>query len=259
MPFVTAGTAKVAYTVDGNGPPLVLVHGTAFDAAGTWAHLVDGFTDIRTVVRPDYSGAGATVDDGGALTEDGLAAQVAAVITETADEPVDLVGFSLGAVVAATVAATRPELVRRLVLTAGWARPDDPYLHTVMSTWRGLAAHPDGFGRFGTLTAFSPPFLSSIGQEQLDAIAASNRPTAGALCHIDLNLRVDIRSRLPMITARTLVIGCGQDATVPAAHARELHEAIAGSGYVEIDSGHVVLFEQPDRFTAAVREFIERS
>jgi pimeloyl-ACP methyl ester carboxylesterase len=256
MPTVSAGKATVHYLVDGSGPGLVLVHGTAFGAEGTWGHLVDRFTDHRTVVRPDFAGSDETVDDGGDLTVEALAEQVAAAAETAADGPVDLVGFSLGAVVAAAVAALRPDLVRRLVLVAGWAGPDDEYMRNMMTVWRRSADDAEAFGRFGTLTAFSRRFLNTIGADEVDRIAMGNRPTPGALRQIELNLRVDVRPLLPGIQARTLVIGCTLDQTVPVENTRGLHAAIEGSAYAEIESGHVVLFEQPDEFTKLVKDFL---
>jgi hypothetical protein len=35
-----------------------------------------------------------------------------------------------------------------------------------------------------------------------------------------------------------------------------VHDAIAGSGYAEIDSGHVVVFERPAELVAAVSGFL---
>lgn len=255
MPTVTAGAATVHYLVDGAGPGLVLVHGTAFGADGTLGHLVDEFTGERTVVRPNFAGSDETVDDGGDLTIEALAAQVAAA-AETVGGPVDLVGFSLGAVVSAAVAALRPDLVRRLVLVAGWAGPDDEYLRNVMTVWRRAAVDQEAFGRFGTLSGFSRAFLNMIGAAEVDKIVATSLPTPGALRQIELNLRVDIRPLLPTITTPTLVIGCTHDQTVPVENARALHAAIAGSSYAELESGHVVLFEQPGEFVKLVREFL---
>src|SRR5262249_2264695 len=121
MPTVSAGDASVHYEVAGSGPGLVLVHGTQGNGETNWRHLVGRFADARTVITPDYSGSGRTTDGGGELTPESLAEQVGAVAREAADGPVDLLGFSLGAVVAAATAALHPELVRRLVLVAGWA------------------------------------------------------------------------------------------------------------------------------------------
>jgi len=257
MPTVSAGNARVHYLVDGSGPGLVLVHGTAFGAEGTWGHLVEQFTDRHTVIRPNFAGSDETVDDGGELAVEDLAAQVAAAADEAADGRVDLVGFSLGAVVAAAVAALRPDLVRRLVLVAGWTNPGDVYLHNLMTTWRRTGSDPEAFGRLGTLTAFSRTFLNTIGAAEVEKIVAGNLPTPGALRQIELNLRVDIRPLLPKITAPTLVVGCTLDATVPVENARELHAGIAGSTYAEVESGHVVLFEQPAEFVKLVEDFIQ--
>lgn len=258
MPTVSAGNARVHYLVDGTGPGLALVHGTAFGAEGTWGHLVDQFTDKHTVIRPNFAGGDETTDDGGDLTIEDLAAQVAAAIEDATDGRVDLVGFSLGAVVAAAVAALRPDLVNKLVVAAGWTNPGDEYLRNLMTVWRRTATDPEAFGRFGALTGFSRQFLNMIGKEEVDKIAAGGIPTPGALRQIELNLRVDIRELLPKITADTLVIGCTLDATVPVENARELHAAIQGSTYAEIESGHVVLFEQPAAFTKLVKDFIEK-
>jgi pimeloyl-ACP methyl ester carboxylesterase len=258
MPTVSAGNARVHYLVDGTGPGLVLVHGTAFGAEGTWGHLVEAFADRHTVVRPNFAGSDETVDAGGDLAVEDLAAQVAAAAEEAADGQVDLVGFSLGAVVAAALAALRPDLVRRLVLVAGWTNPGDEYLRNLMTVWRRTGTDPAAFGRLGTLTGFSRSFLNAIGRDEVDKIASGNLPTDGALRQIDLNLRADIRPLLPKITAETLVVGCTLDATVPVDNARELHAAIPGSTYAEIESGHVVLFERPAEFVKLVKEFVQR-
>lgn len=255
MPTVQAGSATVHYLVDGTGPGLVLVHGTAFGAEGTWGHLVDAFAETRTVIRPNFAGSDETVDDGGDLTIEALADQVTAA-ARTVAGPVDLVGFSLGAVVAAAVAAREPDLVRRAVLTAGWPGPGDEYLRNHMTTWLATADNPAAFGRFGTMTAFSRGFLNAIGQSEVDNIVNGSKPTEGALRQIALNLRVDVRDLLPKITAPTLVIGCTQDQTVPVDNARTMHESIPNSTYAEIESGHVVLFEKPAEFTKLVTDFL---
>ena len=68
MRVVEVGAAKVAYRVDGAGPGLVLVHGTGGNSDTNWRQLVGRLSESRMVVRPDYSGSGATIDDGAPLT-----------------------------------------------------------------------------------------------------------------------------------------------------------------------------------------------
>ena len=107
------------------------------------------------------------------------------------------------------------------------------------------------------LTAFSRSFLNTIGPAEVDKAALGNRPTPGALRQIEFNLRVDIRELLPRIQAETLVIGCTLEATVPVENSRDLHTAIEGSGYAEIESGHVVLLEQPGEFVKLIKNFLK--
>ncbi|MFC9384691.1 alpha/beta fold hydrolase [Streptomyces venezuelae] len=261
MATVTVGTARVRYDVEGSGsgPALLLVHGTGSGGAVVnWGQTVPRFTAGRTVVTLDLSGADRTVDDGGPLTVEALAAQVIAVIEDAGTGPVDLLGFSMGSPVSAAVAALRPDLVHRLVLVAGWAYTEgDEYLRNLFTLWQRLGdVDPAGFGRIVTMTGFSRGFLNSIGREGVEALVPNMPPTPGTLRHVALDLSVDIRALLPRITAPTLVVGCAQDATVPVENSRELHAAIAGSSYAEIDAGHVVFFEKEDEFVGTVTGFL---
>ncbi|NUO98493.1 MAG: alpha/beta hydrolase [Nonomuraea sp.] len=254
MPSVSHDGGPVHFRRAGAGPGLVMVHGTGGDAVTNYAHLVPRLTDLRTVITPDYAGSGATADPGGDLTLDLLIDQVAATFPEGG--PSDLVGFSLGAVVAAGLAARRPELVRRLVLIAGWTHADDPRLRLGLRTWARLAAtDPESFAAYGPLVGFSPAFVGGLGEEGLKGLLAGEAPP-GTVRQIELDLRVDIRDLLPKITVPTLVIGCAQDHLVPVEHARALHAALPGSQYAELDSGHVVLHERPDEVTALIRDFV---
>ncbi|MEU0937225.1 MULTISPECIES: alpha/beta hydrolase [unclassified Embleya] len=261
MPIVEVADAQVHYTLSGtgSGPALLLVHGTgSVGAPVNWGATVPLFDHERVVITPDLSGTDATPDAGGALTVEILAGQVIAVIEDAGTGAVDLLGFSMGSTVVAAVAALRPDLVRRLILVAGWAHVDsDEYLRNLFTVWRRLGrTDAESFSRNVTMTGFSRGFLNSIGRDAVEAMLANMPPTPGTLRHVDYNLTADLRPLLPAIEARTLVVGCTRDATIPVEHSRALHEAIADSTYAEIDSGHVVMFEKQEEFVETVREFL---
>jgi pimeloyl-ACP methyl ester carboxylesterase len=259
MPTIPISGATVSYTTSGQGPGLVFVAGTGLAAQLNFGHLVDAFSDSRTVVLPDYAGSGETVDDGGPLTVETLAGQIAAATEAAVDGPVDLVGFSLGAVVAAAVAATRPDLVRRLVLIAGWPDRDDARHKLAIDLWLRLErTDHDLFNRFLQLACFSAPFLSAMGEEGLNGLLTGGPPILpGMRRHMELDLTADLTELLPKIAASTLVVGLTRDFVVPVERARQLHEAIAGSQFAEIDSGHVVVFERPHELVTLLRGFLE--
>lgn len=256
MPVISVSGTDVHYATAGAGPGLVLVHGSSMDAAGNFGHLVEEFTATHTVVTPDYAGSGETTAPAGRLTLDLLVDQVAAAARDAVSDPVDLVGFSLGAVVAADLAARHPQLVRRLVLVAGWTHSEDARLRLGLETWaRAMDVDPELASAQGPLAAFSPAFLSGLGADGLAQLRAA-KPAPGTRRQIDLNLVVDIRDRLPHITAPTLVIGCTLDQLIPVQHSRNLYDAIPHSEYAELESGHVVFFEKPTELLALIRRFL---
>jgi pimeloyl-ACP methyl ester carboxylesterase len=161
--------AKVAYRVDGSGPGLVLVHGTGGDSLTNWGHLVEYLSPHWTVVRPDYSGSGDTKDNGGPLTAAVLAAQVVAAAQAAGTVPFDLVGFSLGAAVAAFIAAEYPTLVRSVVLLAGFASGEDSRQKMQFELWRNLIrSDRRSMARLVLLTGFSPDFVSGLGDAAVE-------------------------------------------------------------------------------------------
>ncbi|MER6926561.1 alpha/beta fold hydrolase [Streptomyces spiralis] len=255
MPAVTVDGARIPYRLEGSGPVLVLVHGSGRGSV-TWESALGYFTGAHTVVLPDLSGSDAAEDDGGELTVEVLAAQLAAVVADLGRSPVDVLGYSLGAPVVALLAAQHPELVRRLITLSGWCSPEDPYIQNGLSVWRTLADNPTAFARYAMLTAFSRSYLNSIDREAVEELATGMRPSANLLRQIDADLKVDIRAALPRIQAPTLVIGCALDALIPAENSRELAAGIPHSRYAELECGHVARVEQPAELAKLVEEFL---
>ncbi|WP_019931282.1 alpha/beta fold hydrolase [Nocardia sp. BMG111209] len=257
MPEVTVGAARIPYRVLGSGRPLVLVHGGSAGSKG-WDAAAEVLAETRTVVLPDLSGSDAARDDGGELTVELLAGQVAAVISDLGLGAADVAGHSMGGSVVAALAARRPELVRSLVLVTAWTGRGDEYLRHALGLWRQLACDADAFARYSMLIAFSREHLESAGAAVVAELASGYRPVPGRLRQIDLALRLDVRDLLPRIDVPALVIGCSRDLLVSARYSRELAADIPGAAYAEIAGGHQVMIEQPAEFAKLVRDFGDR-
>lgn len=260
MAVVDVGEARVSYRVDGQGPGLVLVHGTGGDARSNWGHLAGRFASRWTVVCPDYAGSGETVDGGGALSVAALAAQVVGAARAAGAVPFDLVGFSLGAAVAAYVAAEYASEVRSLVLLAGFASSEDSRMQLEFGLWRDLIrSDRRALARVLLLTGFSPDAVAGMSAQQveegIDALIAGNR-WEGMARQVALDLALDVRDQVRRIARPTLVIGCTHDHMVPPAHARALAAAIAGARYAELDCGHLAPLERPDELVRLVTDFL---
>ncbi len=259
MATIDVNGTPVHYTASGSGPGILFVHGTAADGESNFGHVREHFTGRHTVITPDYSGSGQTPLHADELSLDELVAQVIGAARAVTTEPFDIVGFSLGAVVAAAAAAAHPESVRRLVLINGWARNDDPRQQLALDLWRRLPdIDAEAFAAYSALLIFSPPFLAGFGSDGVKATVAGIKAEVGTLRQIELDHQVDISDRLASVTAHTLVIGSTRDALVPVEHSREIHAAIDGSEYAELESGHMVVFEKTAELVQLLTEFLNR-
>jgi pimeloyl-ACP methyl ester carboxylesterase len=105
------GTA-IAYERSGDGPPMVVVHGTTADHT-RWAPILGALGRRFTVCAVDRRGRGGSGDSADYSIErefDDIAA-----VVDSIGEPVVLLGHSYGAI-CSLEAATRTSLVHRLVL-----------------------------------------------------------------------------------------------------------------------------------------------
>ncbi len=256
------GEARVAYDITGTGPAVVLVHGTAA-ARDQWAPLTERIADRYTVVALDYSGSGDTVDHGGPLTVADLAAEVRAVADHAGVGRFHLVGHSLGAVIAAHVAATAPERVRSLFLHAGWVRTDIR-MDAEFRYWIDLLRHDadrgtDLFARMLPLMAFGPRYWHNTTAADNDALVKqlAGVIAPGAIRQTEVDRTVDLTDLLGRITAPALILASAHDRIIPDAQQRELLAAIPDARYAEIDAGHGAPGEDPDGFIAKIAGFLD--
>ena len=104
--------------VTGSGQPLVLIHGLA-TTRSIWRHVAPRLAATRQVVTLDVPGFGAARPVGRGFDLDDVAADVAGSLRAAGvGEPYDLVGHSIGAAVAITLAVREPGAVRSLVLVS---------------------------------------------------------------------------------------------------------------------------------------------
>jgi pimeloyl-ACP methyl ester carboxylesterase len=85
-------------------------------ARTTWARIVPAVADRYRVLRLDHRGHGDSAHVPGTYTLEHYSADAAAFCEQVAGAPAVLVGHSLGGVVSAHLAQTRPELVRGALL-----------------------------------------------------------------------------------------------------------------------------------------------
>jgi pimeloyl-ACP methyl ester carboxylesterase len=135
MPTFKNGDVEIAYLDEGEGDPIVLVHGFASNKEVNW--VMPGWTavlrrDGRRVIALDNRGHGQSpkLYDPAAYHTDIMAGDVAALIEHLELPRADVMGYSLGSRISAVLAARRPERVRSVILGgAGIRLVDTAGLH----------------------------------------------------------------------------------------------------------------------------------
>jgi len=112
--LITGSGVALSYDVFGQGPPLVLVHGSFTDHRTNWQFVSEAFAQSFTVYALARRGRGNTDATEDHDVED-EAADVAALLGRI-DTPAVVLGHSYGAQVALAAARAVPQFVARLVL-----------------------------------------------------------------------------------------------------------------------------------------------
>jgi pimeloyl-ACP methyl ester carboxylesterase len=123
-------TIRLHRATCGSGPVLLLLHGVTRCGAD-WEPLLPALAEHWKVIALDQRGHGTSPRAGSYLVTDYVADVVRFMQEETADTVV-LFGHSLGAMVAAAVAAKLPDRVRGIIL-------EDPPFHTMGNRIAGSA------------------------------------------------------------------------------------------------------------------------
>jgi 3-oxoadipate enol-lactonase len=266
---------KGIYIRDGVGAPVVLLHplGADLDFWRPVAARLDG----HACYALDLPGHGsAAVPDGG-YSLDELADEVACHLAAQGIHRAQLVGLSLGGIVALRLAITRPDLVSSLVVADAVARyPDDwpaqwharaarareqgvaSMREALISLWltpasRGGATAADSLG--GAIAAVSPGGATAAETYADQAFARMSDEGYALAC--ELLADVDLRAGLAQIAGPTLVLCGAQDAPMFRDAADGLAAAITGAelGWIPA-AAHASALEQPAEFASQVAAFL---
>jgi pimeloyl-ACP methyl ester carboxylesterase len=178
---VATSLGTVAYRAVGSGPPLVLVmgYGGTMETWDPW--LVNALAQRYRVVIFDNAGLGGTAALPAPLSIDAMANQTSALITALGLHRPDVLGWSMGTMIAQALAVLHPDQVNRLVLGAGYpgngtaARPQQAQGHAIDAWW---ASQDPAGARAASITA--PALIADGAADQLDP-AVNSRTLAGLI------------------------------------------------------------------------------
>jgi pimeloyl-ACP methyl ester carboxylesterase len=243
----------------GAGPPLLLVHGFG-GAAWNFSELVPLLTGRRLIV-PDLPGHGGS----SALPATSLAG-FADVLASLLDAPADVLGHSMGGVVALRLAERHPSLVRSLVLAAAAGISSSTRVAEVLIALAGVVKPARIAGRrvdrvagsqrlrrllFGGLEVSNPDLLTERAVHGFlrGPTMHSDALSAGLALAGD-----DPRQDLDRVRCPVLVLWGARDRQVPIADGFEYARRLRAPLRVIADCGHLLIGERPDVCARAILE-----
>ncbi len=255
---VTVDGVQIAVSEQGNGPPVLLLHGFPL-SAGMWRETQSRLADGWRLIAPDLRGHGHSDVASDASMERLAKDQIALLDALEISEPVVLVALSMGGYVALEMARRWPERLRALVLVDTRAGADSP---DAAAARRDTAERVLAEGSHFLATDMAGKlFATGAPAELVRSWTETMRRTPPAGIAAALRGMADRRDSLPVLEDwdRPLLVVVGEEDTItPPELAREMHRAVPGSRLEVIPgAGHLPPVEQPDHFARVLRSFLQ--
>ena len=247
---------EIHYTrTGGNRPPLMLLHGLMANGA-CWTPVARTLETEYDLIMPDARGHGKSSAPEHGYRYQQLADDVVGLISALKLPPPVLIGHSMGGMTAAVVASQHPALVRGLILA-------DP---TFLSTETQREVHESDIVEqhrqaltksFEQLAADARTRHPARSPGLLDLMARARLQTSLNAFDVLIPPNPDYLQLVRAIDCPTLLVIGDTNSVVSPAIAAELQRHNPELQVTQIrGTGHGLHYDQPDRFTAAVRFFL---
>jgi (E)-2-((N-methylformamido)methylene)succinate hydrolase len=256
--YLSTDGLQLAYTVQGKGPYVTLVHGIGADHA-SWDAIATQLESRFTVVRADLRGHGTSSRITRCSLND-FVADVDSLLDAVGAEKTHLVGFSLGGLISQKYAAENSARLDRLVLISSVAERTDEERARVLKR----ADQIDREGIAAVVAAaedrwFTPAFKAANPErvtERLEQLVKNDHRSYAAAYRVFAE--ADRGMAFERISVPTLVMTGENDPGSSPRMSRLLHEKIAGSQLrILPELRHSVLLEAPDLIAGLLLEFLQ--
>ena len=260
MPKIDVGDIELDYERSGSGPPLLMIMGMS----GTALHWGDPFLDaLRSdfeVIAYDHRGVGASTPLEGSTSIVQMAEDAAGLLSALELDSADVLGISMGGMIAQELALAHPARIRTLTLGCTYcggpgsshASPEviQRLTEAMMSGDRRRALRVGWEANVSAAMAADDDAYASfleIGEQRAVAVPVVMAQMQAILAH-------DTSARLHELTMPTLVVHGTDDQMLPVENGRLIASLIPGSRLEILDGvGHLFFWEQPEHSAELVR------
>lgn len=266
----TVTLPHISVTTMGRGSPVVLIPGLS-SPREVWAGIAPELARTHRVILVQVNGFGGDAP-GENLTPgmlDGIVADLQTYLTQRRLGPTDVIGHSMGGLVALMLAKAHPASARRLMIVDSL-----PYIGELFAPGATVAAlEPQARAMRDTMAAgYGKPANAVANEATADRLAltpAARRQVVAWMARADArvtaqgfyeDMTTDLRPVMADIATPITVVypGTGAPDDQGTALYRRAYAAAPNATYVPVPaSAHFVMLDQPAAFAAAVRDFLK--
>jgi pimeloyl-ACP methyl ester carboxylesterase len=262
MQYAKVGDINICYKVQGDGYPLVLIMGLTANMDWWDQEMLDALSKKYMVLAFDNRGAGRTeTPEEGEFTSTMFADDTFGLMDSIGIGRANIVGYSMGGLIAQEMVLTQPERVTRLALCSTFCggqhmiQASQEVLKVLMDTSGGIEGHCTRalslmFAR-DYLDA-NPEFVERFRERYMRApTSIKNGMRQFMAC-----AKASTFERLKEIKVPTLVTTGTDDILIPPQNSRKLADNIPGAKLIEYaGAGHGMLQQMRDRLVKDLMEF----
>jgi pimeloyl-ACP methyl ester carboxylesterase len=227
----THNGVELYYEVYGTGEPFLLVHGNG-GSIGDFKAQIDFFRRHYKVIAMDSRDQGRSGSSPDKITYEKMADDLAALVEHLNTGPVYVLGWSDGGIEALLLGIRHPAKVKKLAAMAANLNPGDEAVYPEVITWA----------------------KSLVDSLQAAKETPQNRRELKVTQIILDEPHIDAKA-LEAITAPTLILAADHD-LIRDEHTLEIYHHIpAGQLCIFPDATHMIPYDDPGRFNAAVERF----
>lgn len=249
----------IAYTEQGKGSALIMLHGFLENAA-MWQKITKDFSKRFRIIAIDLLGHGKTGCLGYMHSMEDMADAVFAVISELKLRKVTLVGHSMGGYVSLAFAELYPDRVKSMILINSTARPDNK--ERIENRNRAIELIKQNSAAFVNMAInnlFSDeirPFIQSeIKHTKQEALKT---PVQGIIAALEgMKIRIDREVILHFAPYPIALILGNSDPVMPYI---ETAEQIQNTETIlfTLKGGHMLHIEAPQELSDSIQNFLKR-
>lgn len=263
MAFYINGNRRNYYIEFGIGRPVILLHGIG-NSGRAWApQIVPLVKAGYRVIVPDNAGHGASARLDRPLGVSDIATDVLALLDYLSIEAADIIGLSLGGMVALEIALTQPRRVGNLIVANSFDTTATEEFRTIAEGWARTFRGEDGpVKRFESIWPMNVNEAFRASAEGMRTYQVWHGLAAAAdgssLAYVAEGIvGFDVIMRMDSLSMPVLFIAGEQDRMSPPAISQRMADRVPNARFIEIQgAAHISNADSAATFNEAVISFL---